>query len=73
MTSKFDLTRFYEAIICKSVFLLHFLTREFQISLSFHCFFHKHKSFELLEIQNQVANINDNLSIPTLVAIDFLS
>ena len=32
MTSQFDLTRFYEAIIRNSVLQLGFLTREFQIS-----------------------------------------
>ena len=31
MTSQFDLTWFYEVIICNSVFQLGFLTREFQI------------------------------------------
>ena len=31
MTSQFDLTRFYDVIICNSVFQLGFLTREFQI------------------------------------------
>ena len=32
MTSQFDLTRFYDVIMCNSVFKLSFLTREFQIS-----------------------------------------
>ena len=31
MTSKFDLTRFYDVIICNSVFQAGFLTPEFQI------------------------------------------
>ena len=31
MTSQFDLTRFYDVIICNSVFRLGFLTWEFQI------------------------------------------
>ena len=36
-------------------------------------FFHKHKSFQLLETQNQLANVANNLSIPALVASNFFS
>ena len=39
MTSQFDLTQFYDVIICDSVFLLRFLTREFEISPHFFFFF----------------------------------
>ena len=38
MTSHFDLTRFYDVIICNSVFYLGFLTREFQIPKESCCF-----------------------------------
>ena len=72
MTSQFDLTRFHDFIIRKSVILLCFLTREFQISLNIHSFV-RDKNFQLLETKNQVANVANNLSISALVASDILT
>ena len=51
MTSQFDLNRFHDVIICNSVFLLRFLTREFQISLNFHFFVIDIKTFSCLRLR----------------------
>ena len=59
MTSQFDLTPFSNSRIP---------------DLSQYPFFlHRHKSFQMLETQNQKANVANILSITALVASDFFS
>ena len=50
MTSRFDLTRFYDVIIRNSVFQLGFLTREFQIP-------YYERSFSKSKLKEKIAKI----------------
>ena len=73
MTSQFDLTRFHDFIIRKSVFLLCFLTREFQISLNIHSFVIDIKIFSCLRLRIKWPMLlTTYLFQPWLLATSFL-
>ena len=73
MTSQFDLTRFHDFIICKSVFLPCFLTREFQISLNIHSFVIDIKIFSCLRLRIKWPMLlTTYLFQPWLLATSFL-